>query len=230
MLNAQQASGSPLVATVKQRNPDQTRLAILDAAETLFAEEGFEATSLGAIGAAAGVSRGTPSYFFGSKRDLYVAVLERVFAEREAVTEEAFRPLVAWSETPSLASLKPALVAAVDGYLSFLQERRAFVRLLQREDLAGGRHLPSVRRKSSAMNAAFAQVKATARQHGLGRFEVDDAVLLFVSLTFAPLTQRATFLAALRRDLEDSRTRRQHVSLVADQLMALLRGPRGEEL
>src|SRR6476646_9612071 len=70
----------------KERNAARSRAAILDAAEKLFAEKGYDATSLSEVGAAAGVSRGTPGYFFGSKQELYDAVLERCFEEvRQAV-------------------------------------------------------------------------------------------------------------------------------------------------
>jgi hypothetical protein len=48
------------------------------------------------------------------------------------------------------------------------------------------------------------------------------AVLLFVSLTFSPLTQRSTFMAVLGRDLAKPATRRRHVQLVADQLLHLV--------
>ena len=88
LLNSKQATTRGLMAPVsdRERNPDRTRAAILDAAEKLFAAKGFEATSLNEVGTAAGVSRGTPGYFFGSKADLYQAVLDRSFAEvREAV-------------------------------------------------------------------------------------------------------------------------------------------------
>ena len=61
----------------RERNPARTRAAILDAAEQLFADQGYDATSLTEVGTAAGVSRGTPGYFFGSKADLYQAVLDR---------------------------------------------------------------------------------------------------------------------------------------------------------
>ena len=65
-----------MTAPERERNPTRTREAILDAAERLFAEQGYEATSLSQVGQEAGVSRGTPGYFYGSKADLYRAVLE----------------------------------------------------------------------------------------------------------------------------------------------------------
>ena len=67
----------PALSPDRERNGARTREAILDAAEALFAERGYEATSLNDIGAAASVSRGTPGYFFGSKLELYRAVLAR---------------------------------------------------------------------------------------------------------------------------------------------------------
>jgi hypothetical protein len=51
---------------------------------------------------------------------------------------------------------------------------------------------------------------------------VDAAVLVLVSLTFSPLTQRSTFMAVLGYDLDDPCTRRAHVRLVADQLLHLI--------
>lgn len=60
------------------RDPERTREAVLGAAQRaaqrLFARKGYALTSLKAIGEEAGVLRGTPSYFFGSKEGLYVAV------------------------------------------------------------------------------------------------------------------------------------------------------------
>src|SRR5687768_17942345 len=95
-------------STDRERNPTRTRAAILDAAEKLFADKGFDATSLNEVGAAAGVSRGTPGYFFGSKSDLYQAVLDRCFSEvREAVRAGRARALA--SNQPPEAILAGAV-------------------------------------------------------------------------------------------------------------------------
>lgn len=59
------------------RDPAATKLRILDAAEALFMEHGFEATSLRAITAAAGVNLAAANYHFGSKEELFQAVLTR---------------------------------------------------------------------------------------------------------------------------------------------------------
>jgi len=57
--------------------PVATKARILDAAETLFMEHGFEATSLRLFTAAAGVNLAAVNYHFGSKEELFQAVLTR---------------------------------------------------------------------------------------------------------------------------------------------------------
>jgi AcrR family transcriptional regulator len=54
-----------------------TQEKILDAAETLFMEHGFEATTLRQITAMARVNLAAVNYHFGSKEDLFQAVLTR---------------------------------------------------------------------------------------------------------------------------------------------------------
>ena len=54
-----------------------TKHRILDAAEALFVEHGFEATSLRSITAAADVNLAAANYHFGSKEELFEAVLTR---------------------------------------------------------------------------------------------------------------------------------------------------------
>ena len=60
------------------------------------------------------------------------------------------------------------------------------------------------------------------RPRGLAAFAVQDAVLLFISLTFSPLAHRHTFLASLGRDLTDPQVRKRHVKLAVEQMMHLL--------
>lgn len=201
----------------RSRDADRSRRRILDAAEELFAEHGPRAVSLADIGRRAGVSRATPSYFFGTKDGVHRAVLERVFAERELATTEALAPVREWAAAPD-GPLAPHLRAAVSAYLEFLASRPAFVRLVAWEGLDGGRQLRVTPRASRAMHDAFSALSGRT-DHG---FDVDDVVLVLVALTFTPLTQRDTLMATLGRDLRDQDVRSQHAALVAQQLLALV--------
>lgn len=81
-----------------------TAEAILDAAEPLFGSQGFAATTIKQIGRAAGLNPALIYYYFGSKEELYRALLNRLFgtlaqrgAERMAAVsspEEAIRTLL----------------------------------------------------------------------------------------------------------------------------------------
>ena len=61
----------------------ETRNAILDAAEHVFQERGVSHTSLAEIANAAGVTRGAIYWHFANKSDLFDALFERVFAPLE---------------------------------------------------------------------------------------------------------------------------------------------------
>lgn len=66
-----------IIAMNAGQAPVATKARILDAAEALFMEHGFEATSLRLLTAAAGVNLAAVNYHFGSKEDLFQAVLTR---------------------------------------------------------------------------------------------------------------------------------------------------------
>ena len=66
-----------VIPLTEMRGPAMTKARILDAAEALFMEHGFEATSLRAITAAAAVNLAAVNYHFGSKEELFQAVLTR---------------------------------------------------------------------------------------------------------------------------------------------------------
>src|SRR5919199_3609174 len=121
----------------KTRDAERSRRLILDAAEEVFARQGFDAATLAGIGQIAGVSRGTPSYFFGSKEALYQAVLERMYADRTAALEPVFAPLAEWArEAEPSEPLRAVLSRSVEGYVRFLGDRPTYVEIIEREALA----------------------------------------------------------------------------------------------
>ena len=61
--------------------PSPKALAILDAAEAHFGELGFQKANVDAIAASAGASKPLVYRYFRSKRQLFLAVVERVIGE-----------------------------------------------------------------------------------------------------------------------------------------------------
>lgn len=101
---------------------DQTRLALLDAAERLFIADGYAATSQDAIAASARFTKGALYRHFPNKEAVFVAVLERI--ERGAVERLAAsaRTAPSWS----------AAMAAVAAYLD-LTATTSFRRIVLEE-------------------------------------------------------------------------------------------------
>jgi AcrR family transcriptional regulator len=114
--------------------PGDTKARILDAAETLFMEHGFEATSLRLITAAAGVNLAAVNYHFGSKEELFQSVLTRrldpMNQARVALLDRYER------ETPGPLACERILVALFIPALSLARDPQRggsnFLRLLGR--------------------------------------------------------------------------------------------------
>jgi AcrR family transcriptional regulator len=64
-------------------DPAQRREQILDAANALFAERAYDEVSIEDIASSAGVTRGLVHHYFGGRKDVYIARLERLGAQRE---------------------------------------------------------------------------------------------------------------------------------------------------
>ncbi len=79
---------------------------MLDAANDLFAERGYEEVSVEDIARSAGVTRGLVHHYFGGRTEVYVALLERLAEVRARGTHcgcpRGAAPALAW-RTPSRA-------------------------------------------------------------------------------------------------------------------------------
>lgn len=74
----------------RRRDPEGTRTAILDAAQSILAQDGAEALSVSRVANLAGVNRGTAYQHFLAKEDLIQATMELVSHQLlEAVFEES---------------------------------------------------------------------------------------------------------------------------------------------
>ena len=69
--------------TYRRLDPAERREQILDAANPLFAERAYDEVSIEDIAGAAGVTRGLVHHYFGGRNEVYVALLERLGAQRE---------------------------------------------------------------------------------------------------------------------------------------------------
>ncbi len=145
--------------------PDATT-AILNAAETLFARQGFAATTIKAIGKEAGVNPALLYYYFPDKERLYHAVLERRLG---TATRELGQQL-----TPEAAPLD-ALTLLLRAYARRMQEAPSIPRLLVRElaDHQAAHALPIIREIAAGLFRRICDIIAAGQAGGVIRADLD---------------------------------------------------------
>lgn len=92
---------------------DDTKQRILDAAERLFAEQGFDATSLRAVTSAAGTNLAAVNYHFGSKAALLPAVIGRILEPVCARQVGLLDDLEAREQAPTIEQLLEAFTGPI---------------------------------------------------------------------------------------------------------------------
>lgn len=156
---------------------------VLEAARELFAASGVDATSLRSIAKAAGTSIGMIYYYFPNKDDLFLAVVEEVYAGLLSDLEAALRAHSDFAGCVRELYRRVARASALE-----LQ----VVRLVVREALTSSQRLDSLvqRMRRGHVQLIF---KAVGRglEHGELRPELHPAVLMAATLAIGTLPQVA---------------------------------------
>ena len=123
-------------AMCKPKAPEANRARIVQAAMDEFASRGFKGASMDAIASRTHTTRAMINYYFGGKEQVYLAVLEQVYAEiRHA---ESFLDL---EDLAPVEAMRRIVEFTFDYYLS----HQYFVRIVIAENQAQGRHLKKLK-------------------------------------------------------------------------------------
>jgi AcrR family transcriptional regulator len=181
----------------KPKAPGANRARIVEAAIDEFAARGFKGASMDAIAARTNTTRALINYYFGSKEQVYLAVLEHVYAEiREAES------LLDLDHLPPAAAIRSIVEFTFNYYLA----HEGFVRLVVAENQAKGRHL----KKSRAMRSLNRTIVDTlgriiARGQADGSFRRDadpvDIHMAIAALGMFNVTNQHTFAAIFQREM-----------------------------
>jgi TetR/AcrR family transcriptional regulator len=201
------------------RDAVQTRALVIDAAERLFAERGFAATSMRDISAASNVSHPLIHHHFGSKEELYAAV------KRRMVEGYARRFPAAANDTNRALSVR----AEMRRIMTYLRENPVLLRLCSWTRLEGDVHVwPG---EPDLLDTLRDRV-AAAQRRGRVRNDLDPAVLsvMIFGLIIFWVENRAHFAERFKGRIADEAYLRQAVALVeqgiAPHAVAPAPGPR----
>ncbi len=156
----------------ERRNPNGQQ-AILEAAEILFADKGFDAVSMSAIARLAQTSKPNIYHHFKSKHGLYLAVMQTAARRSSALLD-------ALAHAP--ATFRQRLCDFSAGHLDNILQHKRSTQLILREALSGG----SQRGREIAKHVvgeSFARLVAMVHQgqrEGEFRADIDPALAAFM--------------------------------------------------
>ncbi len=197
----------------------QTRERILEAADELFGQRGFDATPTRLIAERSGVNKALIHYHFGSKQRLFDAVLDRYY-ERLGQT---LGPLLQQG-----GDARARVLALLDGYADFLQAHQRFSQMVQRE-ITRGRHLERIRRHMLPLFVTGAELlREEFPGSEAGPLSAPQLLISFYGMVVSYFTYYPVVEGLLLDDpLSDEQlaARKAHLRRMAELVLAALRQP-----
>jgi TetR/AcrR family transcriptional regulator len=179
------------------RDAERTKQAILDAAKVEFAEKGLAGARVDTIAEQSGANKRMLYYYFGSKEDLYVAVLEDVYGAMRLTESQ-----LDLTHLEPMAALQKLIEFKFDYYL----KHPIVIRILAGENLHEARFLKrskQLRDMHVSLVASLETVLAAGRKIGIMKAGI-DAVQLYISiagLSYFYFANAATLSTAFDRVL-----------------------------
>lgn len=195
-----------------------TREKILEAADELFGELGFDATSTRLIGERSGLNKALIHYHFKNKDALFHAVLDRYYAR----LGEVLRELLGGAGG---GGLRERMAHTLDAYVDFLAANHRFCHMVQRE-VAVHRHLgPIVGHMAPMLRVGASLIRAQHPATAGGELAAEQLLVSFYGMivstfTYAPVLEQLLGSDPLAQDALAARKRhlRRMLDLVLDTL------------
>jgi AcrR family transcriptional regulator len=202
-----------------KRDPEGTRRRILAAAAEEFANGGLSGARVDQIARRALTNERMLYYYFGSKEQLFTAVLEQSFS----CLSDAERQL-------DLEGLEPveAITQLAHFIWNYYFEHQDLLRLLNNENLHEARYIKNSSRINEMMSpvtSVLASILKRGAESGVFRQNVDP-LRFYVTLSalgYYVLSNRYTLAAILGRDFTEPGERTEVLKLSTDMVLTYLR-------
>ena len=165
--------------TKRERNPDETRRRILDAAEREFANKGYDGARLRDVAVAAGVHHALLHHYYVDKEGLFRAVLDRAL---DSVSTRA------WNLMRSTTDIRELIEGYVDTIVDYYADNRNLISILHFATLDEGSpayaHCEDVMKRTvmPLMEAAVRTLER-AQQQGAVRRDIDAKRMVTLAMS-----------------------------------------------
>ncbi|HEV7826725.1 MAG TPA: TetR/AcrR family transcriptional regulator [Mycobacteriales bacterium] len=207
----------------KQRDAERTRGEILAAATREFADRGFDGARVDEIAARTRTTKRMLYYYFGGKEQLYIAVLERAYAEIRAAEQQS-----------DVEHLDPVAAIRRIAELTFdhHESRPDFIRLVSIENIHRAEHIAkseAVARLGTPTIGLLDRILERGRAEALFRDDVDavDVHMVISAFCIFRVANRHTFGVIFGRDLTDPALRERYRTMLGDLVVDYLTSPAG---
>lgn len=198
------------------------RRTLLEAGKTEFANYGYDGARLERIAAKAGCAKRMLYYYFGNKKDVYLAVIEQCYTDIRQSEEQL-----------NLDALPPlqALHTLAQKSFEYHENNQEFSRLVLQENFQGGAMLSQISTTEQLRKAALDPVERILQRgvaQGLFAASVTavDVHYLISAMSSFRIDHAATWRSLLQVDLTGDALRARHLQMLLDQLTSLVCRPR----
>jgi AcrR family transcriptional regulator len=202
----------------RQRDAERTRMEILEIASREFADRGFAGARVDEIASQTRTTKRMIYYYFGSKEQLFVAVLERAYATIRAA-----------EQTIDVDHLDPAAAIRRLAELTFdhHEAHPDFIRLVSIENIHRAAHITGTddfAGQNSPVIELIGGILARGRRQGAFTRDVDavDLHMMISAFCVFRVANRHTFGAIFDRDLTDPGLRERYRTMVGDMVVDYL--------
>jgi AcrR family transcriptional regulator len=203
----------------RQRDPERTRQEILEVAAREFADRGYAGGRVDEIAEQTRTTKRMIYYYYGSKEQLFVAVLERAYAEIRAA-----------EQTIDVDHLEPAAAIRRLAELTFdhQESHPDFSRLVSIENIHRAEHITG-RDDFAGQNTPaielIERILERGRTDGTFRREIDavDLHMMISAFCVFRMANRHTFGAIFDRNLTDPARREHYRQMLGDMVVDYLR-------
>jgi AcrR family transcriptional regulator len=205
----------------------QSRDDILRVATQEFARSGLSGARVDAIANHTRTSKRMIYYHFGSKEGLYLAVLEKAYADIRS-----FESAHAISALPPEAAMRCLIELTFD----YDESHPDFIRLVSIENIHRAKHMKSsaaIRSLNISVIDVLRDILDRGRRQGVFRGAIDaiDVHMLISSFCFFRISNQYTFGVVFGRDLAAPEIRARHKAMIVEAVLRFLKSepPAAEE-